>query len=126
MGVLKRRDENIVVASCGEASALRTAVASILDRIFDRSGLPDHAERERERPYVVDVVVPERAAGPLVGPGGERVKALIDELGCSIDVVREPLAGIAAQRRVRLLSRDQERVAQAVFRIQDILAELIK
>lgn len=122
----KRRQENIVVASCGESSAVRTAVGGILDRVFDRSGIPNPSERVRERPYSADVVVPERACGPLVGPGGERVKALIEELGCSIDVVREPLQGIAHQRRVRVLSKERDRVERGVWRIQEILAEMLQ
>lgn len=73
--IIKRRGENIVVASCGEVSALRTAVLGILDRVFDRSGIPDASERGRERPFVIDMIVPERAAAPIVGPSGERVKA---------------------------------------------------
>lgn len=122
---LRRRQECIVLASCGEASSLRIAIAGILDRVFDRSGLPDPAERGRERPYVVDVIVPEKASGPLVGPGGERIKALIQELGCDLNVVREPLAGVAAQRRVRVMARDRETVDAAVWRLQEMLAEFI-
>ena len=34
----------------------------VLDRVFDRSGLPD-ADRDRERPHVLDLIVPERAGG---------------------------------------------------------------
>jgi len=121
--VLRRRKECIVVVSCGEVHALHSAIVSILDRVFDRSGLPDPTERARDRPYVVDVVIPERAGGPLVGPGGEHVKALIDEMGCDIHVIREPLVGIAAQKRVRVLSRDRDRVDATVKRLQDILGQ---
>ena len=39
------------------------AVSMVLDRVFDRSGLPETAERERERPHVLDLIVPERAGG---------------------------------------------------------------
>ena len=49
--------------SCGEEQTLRQAVSMVLDRVFDRSGLPDAAGRERERPHVLDVIVPERAGG---------------------------------------------------------------
>jgi len=121
----KRRNENIVVASCGETSLLNAAVNRILDRVFDRTGIPDPTERARSRPFAVDLLVPERAAASLVGPGGERVKALIEEVSCNIDVVREPLPGIDGQRRVRLLSREREMVENGVLRIQGILAELV-
>lgn len=122
--VLKRREECIVMASSGETGALRTAVTAILDRLFDRSGLPDPADRSRDRPYVLDVIVPERAGGHLVGPGGERVKALQEELGCDIYVQREPLAGIADQKRVRFLSRERGPLETALWRLHAILAEL--
>lgn len=122
--VLKRREECIVMASSGETGALRTAVTAILDRLFDRSGLPDPADRSRDRPYVLDVIVPERAGGHLVGPGGERVKALQEELGCDIYVQREPLAGIAEQKRVRFLSRERGPLETALWRLHAILAEL--
>jgi len=39
------------------------AVSMVLDRVFDRSGLPDTADRDRERPHVLDLIVPERAGG---------------------------------------------------------------
>eukprot|EP00438_Fugacium_kawagutii_P012327 Skav221958 [mRNA] locus=scaffold195:669075:671080:- [translate_table: standard] len=54
----------------------------VLDRIFDRSGLPDRADRDRERPHVLDIIVPERAGGGIVGQGGERIRGIIEELGC--------------------------------------------
>ena len=57
--------------SSGEESTLRQAVSMVLDRVFDRSGLPDAADRDRERPHVLDLIVPERAGGagriPVVG-----------------------------------------------------------
>lgn len=31
----------------------------VLDRVFDRSGLPDTADRDRERPHVLDMIVPD-------------------------------------------------------------------
>lgn len=49
------------MVSCGEESTLRQAVSMVLDRVFDRSGLPDRADRDRERPHVLDMIVPERA-----------------------------------------------------------------
>jgi len=54
---LKRRQECIILASCGEEASLRQAVSMILDRVFDRSGLPATAERDRDRPYVLDLIV---------------------------------------------------------------------
>eukprot|EP00913_Durusdinium_trenchii_P012292 g11541.t1 len=99
--------ECIVMISCGEESTLRQAVSMVLDRVFDRSGLPDAADRDRERPHVLDVIVPERAGGGIVGQGGERIRAIIEELGCEVQVSREPLAGIAGHKRVKLLARDR-------------------
>jgi len=121
---LKRRQECIILASCGEEASLRQAVSMILDRVFDRSGLPATAERDRDRPYVLDLIVPERAGGGIVGPGGERVRAIIEELGCEVQVSREPLAGIAAQKRVKLLARERGPVEAALWRLQATLAEM--
>eukprot|EP00929_Paragymnodinium_shiwhaense_P037206 TRINITY_DN19866_c0_g1_i1.p1 TRINITY_DN19866_c0_g1~~TRINITY_DN19866_c0_g1_i1.p1 ORF type:complete len:724 (-),score=172.09 TRINITY_DN19866_c0_g1_i1:160-2331(-) len=123
---LRRREECLVLVSCGEASALRAGIYGVLDRLFDRSGLPDMAERSRDRPFAVDMVVPERAAGVLVGPRGERIKQLIDELGCDISVVREPVPGVLAQRRVRVLSRNAEAAKGAVWKLQEVLAEFLR
>lgn len=38
--------------------------------------------------------------GGIVGQGGERIRAIIEELGCEVQVSREPLAGIAGHKRV--------------------------
>eukprot|EP00929_Paragymnodinium_shiwhaense_P077502 TRINITY_DN39908_c0_g2_i2.p1 TRINITY_DN39908_c0_g2~~TRINITY_DN39908_c0_g2_i2.p1 ORF type:complete len:595 (-),score=127.71 TRINITY_DN39908_c0_g2_i2:52-1836(-) len=124
--VLKRRRENLVVTTCGEVTTLRIAVGGILDRIFDRSGLPETQQLQaKERPFVVDIIVPERACGAIVGPGGEQVKALMSESGCTIDVVREAVPGLVAQRRVRLLSRDRESVDRGVMRVHQVLCDLV-
>ena len=40
------------------------------------------------------------AGGGIVGQGGERIRAIIEELGCEVQVSREPLAGIAGHKRV--------------------------
>ena len=122
---LKRREECIIIISCGEDGTLRQAVAMVLDRVFDRSGLPDSADRERERPHVLDLIVPERAGGGIVGQGGERIKAIIEELGCEVQVSREPLAGIASQKRVKLLARDRVPIEAALWRLQSTLKELV-
>ena len=122
---LKRREEAIVIISCGEEAMLRQAVAMVLDKVFDRSGLPDSADRERERPHVLDMIVPERAGGGIVGQGGERIRAIIEELGCEVQVSREPLAGIASQKRVKLLARDRVPIEAALWRLQSTLKELV-
>ncbi|CAE8648988.1 unnamed protein product [Polarella glacialis] len=122
---MKRRQECIILASCGEEANLRTAVSMILDRVWDRSGLPESAQRSgQERPFTLDLIVPERAGGGIVGTGGENVRAIIEELGCEVQVSREPLAGIAAQKRVRLLARERGPVEAALWRLQATLAEL--
>ena len=122
---LKRREECIIIVSCGEETTLRQAVAMVLDRVFDRSGLPDSADRDRERPHILDLIVPERAAGGIVGQGGERIRAIIEELGCEVQVSREPLAGIASQKRVKLLARDRVPIEAALWRLQSTLKELV-
>ncbi|CAE7231863.1 PCBP1 [Symbiodinium sp. KB8] len=122
---LKRREEAIVIISCGEEAMLRQAAAMVLDKVFDRSGLPDSADRERERPHVLDMIVPERAGGGIVGQGGERIRAIIEELGCEVQVSREPLAGIASQKRVKLLARDRVPIEAALWRLQSTLKELV-
>ena len=122
---LKRRQECIIMVSCGEESTLRQAVSMVLDRVFDRSGLPETAERERERPHVLDLIVPERAGGGIVGQGGERIRAIIEELGCEVQVSREPLAGIAGHKRVKLLARDRKPIEAALWRLQSTLKELV-
>ncbi|CAJ1451970.1 unnamed protein product [Effrenium voratum] len=122
---LKRRQECIVMISCGEEGTLRQAVSMVLDRVFDRSGLPDTADRDRERPHVLDMIVPERAGGGIVGQGGERIRAIIEELGCEVQVSREPLAGIAGHKRVKLLARDRKPIEAALWRLQSTLKELV-
>lgn len=122
---LKRRQECIIMISCGEESTLRQAVSMVLDRVFDRSGLPDTADRDRERPHVLDLIVPERAGGGIVGQGGERIRAIIEELGCEVQVSREPLAGIAGHKRVKLLAKDRNPIEAALWRLQGTLKELV-
>ena len=122
---LKRREECIIIISCGEEATLKQAVAMVLDRVFDRSGLPVSAERDRERPHILDLIVPDRAGGGIVGQGGERIRAIIEELGCEVQVSREPLAGIASQKRVKLLARDRVPIEAALWRLQSTLKELV-
>ena len=43
--------------------------------------------------------------GGIVGQGGERIRGLIEELGCEVQVSREPLAGIAGHKRVTWRSK---------------------
>lgn len=46
------------------------------------------------------VFFPFPPGGGIVGQGGERIRAIIEELGCEVQVSREPLAGIAGHKRV--------------------------
>ena len=89
------------MVSCGEEGTLRQAVSMVLDRVFDRTGLPDAAALAAQRPHVLDVVVPERAGGGIVGQGGERIRAMIEELGCEVQVSREPLAPWRSKNFIR-------------------------
>lgn len=95
------------MVSCGEEGTLRQAVSMVLDRVFDRTGLPDAAALAApQRPHVLDVVVPERAGGGIVGQGGERIRAMIEELGCEVQVSREPLAPWRSKNFKRIYLKD--------------------
>lgn len=116
--------EDRVVLITGEASCVREAVDGVLERVFDRSGLPDGARGSRDRVHTVDVLVPEKSGAHLIGQRGERIKGLIEETSCDINVVKEPIAGLAEQKRVRVTGGSADDVASAVWAVQGVLAEL--
>ncbi|CAE7471454.1 unnamed protein product [Symbiodinium pilosum] len=72
-----QRREDRVAAISGEPAAVREAISGVLERVFDRSGLPDTADASaRDRGYIVEVLVPEKCGSHLIGQKGERVKTL--------------------------------------------------
>ena len=55
------------------------AIGGVLERVFDRSGLPERAEGARDTNFIVEVLVPARSGSHLIGQQGERVKTLCQE-----------------------------------------------
>jgi len=120
---MRLREDRIVLIT-GEASCVHEAVDGVLERVFDRSGLPDGARGSRDRLHTVDILVPEKSGAHLIGQRGERIKGLIEETCCDINVVKEPIAGLAEQKRVRVTGSSATEVAGAVWAVQGVLAEL--
>eukprot|EP00929_Paragymnodinium_shiwhaense_P075362 TRINITY_DN38525_c0_g1_i1.p1 TRINITY_DN38525_c0_g1~~TRINITY_DN38525_c0_g1_i1.p1 ORF type:complete len:566 (+),score=138.86 TRINITY_DN38525_c0_g1_i1:123-1820(+) len=127
---MQRREDRIVVLR-GAAGPLREAIRCVLERVFDRSGLPEAAKASgssaasADRAHVVELVVPERSGAHFIGQRGDRIKSLIDETKCDIHVVKEPMVGLAEQKRLRVTGSSAESVAAAVWRMLEVLAELV-
>lgn len=124
---MQRREDRVATIE-GEPDAVQQAISAVLERVFDRSGLPEGvqgAERGRDRPHVVEVLVPEKSGSHFIGKSGERIRQLIEETGCEITVVKEPVVGLAEQKRIRIIASSDEEAAGAVWRLQEVLAELV-
>lgn len=120
---MRRREENVLVISSSDAEAVRDAIDGVMERIFDRSGLPDTDQRRNQSQAVV-IVVPERSGSHLIGQRGSRIKSLMQETGCDLNVVKEPMAGLVEQKRVRVTASSAEEASGAICKLQDVLAEL--
>jgi len=120
---IQRRDDRVALISAGDPEAMQAALAAVLERIFDRSGLPE-ANRGRRQLHTVEVLVPEKSSSHIVGQGGERIRALIEETGCDMHVSKEPLDGLMEQKRVRVTADSTEEATNAVWKIQETLMEL--
>jgi transcription antitermination factor NusA-like protein len=120
---MQQREDRVVIIS-GDASAMQEALRKVLERVFDRSGLPDGADRLKDRSHIIEVVVPEKSGSHLIGQRGERIKQLIEETHCDLHVVKEPMAELLDQKRVRVTASSVEDACNAVWRLQEVLGEL--
>lgn len=121
---MQRREDRVILIS-GSSQAVRAGVQGVLERVFDRSGLP--ATRQsgaNERAYVVEVLVPEKSGAHIIGTRGERIKSLIQETNCDLHVVKEPMNGLQDLKRVRVTGSTADEASSAVLRLQELLAEL--
>ncbi|CAE7597288.1 PEP [Symbiodinium sp. CCMP2456] len=120
-----QRREDRVAAISGEPTAVREAILGVLERVFDRSGLPDTADAPvRDRGYIVEVLVPEKCGSHLIGQKGERVKTLCQETKCDIRVGQDPVCGLE-QKKVRISASNIQEASAAVWRILEVLGELV-
>eukprot|EP00439_Symbiodinium_sp_Y106_P055364 s87_g7.t1 len=120
-----QRREDRVAAISGEPTAVREAILGVLERVFDRSGLPDTADASaRDRGYIVEVLVPEKCGSHLIGQKGERVKTLCQETKCDIRVGQDPVCGLE-QKKVRISASNIQEASAAVWRILGVLGELV-
>ncbi|CAJ1370855.1 unnamed protein product [Effrenium voratum] len=98
---MQRREDRVAVIT-GDTAAVQEAISGVLERVFDRSGLPDTAGASaRDRDYIVEVLVPEKSGSHLIGQKGDRVKALCQETRCDIRVGQDPVCGLAEQKKAR-------------------------
>lgn len=124
--VLKQQ-EGAIIDIHGPENSIRQALHGVLERCFDRSGLPPGAMPDKDKPCIIDVLCPERSAGLLIGPGGDRVRALMEETNCGLDVEKSTVvAGLYAQKRVRVFGATLEAVYQATWRVIEALAEFLE
>ncbi|CAK0894828.1 unnamed protein product, partial [Prorocentrum cordatum] len=123
---MQAREDRVVVVEAADAAAVRAGIIGVLERVFDRSGLPDgvRATRGSDRPHVVELLVPEKSGSHFIGQRGERIKGLIEETGCDIFIGKDPMPGLADQKKVRVTGASVGEAAAAVWRLQEVLAEL--
>ncbi|CAE7387494.1 PEP [Symbiodinium natans] len=111
-----QRREDRVAAITGEPAAVREAISGVLERVFDRSGLPDTADASvRDRGYIVEVLVPEKCGSHLIGQKGERVKTLCQETKCDMRVGQDAVCGLE-QKKVRISANNIQEASAAVWR----------
>jgi len=122
---MQRREDRIIVIT-GTVNEVEQGVHGVLERVFDRSGLPQASDRGNKngRPHIVEVLVPEKSGSHLIGSRGERIKAMIEETQCDVHVVKEPMVGLADQKRVRVTGNSADEAINAVLRLQEVLGEL--
>lgn len=122
---MQRREDRVAVIT-GEAQQVQEAIAGVLERVFDRSGLPEQAEGSlRERDYIVEVLVPEKSGSHLIGQKGERVKLLCQETKCDIRVGQDRVSGLGEQKKVRISGSCAADAAGAIWRVMEVLGELV-
>jgi len=122
---MQRREDRVILVS-GSGQAVRAGVQGVLERVFDRSGLPTTSKSGSgvERAYIVEILVPEKSGAHIIGARGERIKALIQETNCDLHVVKEPMSGLQEQKRVRVTGSTADEASRAVWRLQELLGEL--
>eukprot|EP00913_Durusdinium_trenchii_P000817 g763.t1 len=99
------------------------AIAGVLERVFDRSGLPESAEGSlRERDYIVEVLVPEKSGSHLIG---QKVARVAQETKCDIRVGQDQVSGLAEQKKVRISGASAADAAGAIWRVLEVLGELM-
>ncbi|CAJ1352284.1 unnamed protein product [Effrenium voratum] len=122
---MQRREDRVAVIT-GDTAAVQEAISGVLERVFDRSGLPDTVEgAARDRDYIVEVLVPEKSGSHLIGQKGDRVKALCQETRCDIRVGQDPVCGLAEQKKVRISATTMPDAAAAIWRLLEVLGELM-
>lgn len=123
---MQRREDRVAVIE-GTPEQVQEAISAVLERVFDRSGLPEAADTRqlRERALIIEALVPEKSGSHLIGQRGERIRALCEETFCDINVVKEPITGLADQKRVRIAGNSLAEVSGAVWRLQEVLGELV-
>eukprot|EP00435_Cladocopium_sp_Y103_P032942 s1193_g8.t1 len=122
---MQRREDRVAVIT-GEPQQVQEAIAGVLERVFDRSGLPETAEGSlRERDYIVEVLVPEKSGSHLIGQKGERVKVLCQETKCDIRVGQDRVSGLGEQKKVRISGSCVADAAGAIWRVMEVLGELV-
>eukprot|EP00434_Breviolum_minutum_P011697 symbB.v1.2.010318.t1/scaffold673.1/size173606/13 len=122
---MQRREDRVAVIT-GEAQQVQEAIAGVLERVFDRSGLPETAEGSlRDRDYIVEVLVPEKSGSHLIGQKGERVKTLCQETKCDIRVGQDRVSGLAEHKKVRISGSSATDAAGAIWRLMEVLGELV-
>ena len=107
-------DEKILVEALQKAKVGRMKImAKMLETIAEpRTNLSPYA------PKIAQVIVPADKIGEIIGPGGKRIKALIEETGAEIDIDEDPEKHVGV---VNITSPDQEAIDKAKQMIEDII-----
>ncbi len=69
-------------------------------------------------PKIAQVIVPADKIGEIIGPGGKRIKALIEETGAEIDIDEDPERRVGV---VNIASPDRAVIEKAKKMIEDII-----
>merc|ERR1719486_625560 len=116
------RDERVLFVR-GSSEQMRVAVGSILRLAFGSSSAAQGDDAE-EFKRSVEMMVPEASCSHLIGEKGARISAMMEETKCDLHIVREPVSGLAEQKRVRITGPTVGDMELALSKVHDLLVDL--
>lgn len=117
------RDERVVFLR-GKQEAIQTAVGRIIRLAFGAPVAGSEFAEEHQR--AIEVMIPEASCSHLIGEKGVRISSMMDQTKCDLHIVREPVSGLAEQKRIRITGPTLRDVEAAVCKVQELLVDLTR
>eukprot|EP00747_Dinoflagellata_sp_TGD_P110985 gnl/TRDRNA2_/TRDRNA2_171108_c1_seq13.p1 gnl/TRDRNA2_/TRDRNA2_171108_c1~~gnl/TRDRNA2_/TRDRNA2_171108_c1_seq13.p1 ORF type:complete len:352 (+),score=75.11 gnl/TRDRNA2_/TRDRNA2_171108_c1_seq13:28-1056(+) len=121
----QNRDERVVLLR-GSSDAIRIAVRGILRLSFGLAAAALAAELGEEHTRVAELLIPEASCPHIIGEKGMRISAIMEESKCDLHIVREPVSGLAEQKRLRITGPTVADMEVALSKVHDLLVDLTR